>query len=81
VLRAGAKLADGSDRARVRAASVSPDCRDHAGARVAAATARAGPGENMSNVAPWEVVVEMTREGQCARGAAREAGGAGRDDI
>jgi len=29
----------------------------------------------------WEVVVEMTREGQCTRGAAREAQGAGRDDI
>ncbi len=52
MLRAGAKLADGSDRARVRAASVSPaDCRDHADARVAAATARAGPGEKLSNVA------------------------------
>ncbi len=49
--------------------------------------ARAGPGppgEKIGNVAlgirSGEVVVERMREGQCARGAVREARGAGRDD-
>ena len=79
MLRAGAQRADGSDRARVRAASVSPaDCSDHAGARRSLLKPRArwagrkieqrGAGQPQ-----WEVVVERTREEQCARGAAREA--------